>query len=298
MGKLVVVGPVSLDHIKTPFGEVKSTLGGAAAYFALAASFFTDVALVSNIGEDFPHQVILKLRDKGINVTGIRKREGKSAHFDMEYDESLYDVKYHAIELGVTSLDMVIPPHFHEAEMLYLATSDPETQLRLMGKSKAKLKAIDSHAHWIDTKRKDVEEAIKKSDICFLNDIEARKLTNERNLIKAGRKILAHGPKVAVIKKGEHGALVFSENSLTAFPAVPLADVTDPTGCGDSFAGGFCGYLCERGLSQESIKGALVYGNVIASFVAEGFGTQRLWTLRAFELQRRIEEFKKMLSVI
>ncbi len=294
---LLVVGTVAFDAIETPFGKTDRIIGGAATYASLAASYFTDsIHLVSVVGDDFPQYSIKQFNDRGINTEGLQIKDGQKSFF--------WRGKYHAdmnsrdtldTQLNVLAdFDPVIPTSYQQCEFLMLGNLVPLIQQKVMERlhKKPKLIVMDTMNFWMETAWDDLMETIRKVDVLTINDAEARQLTNEYSLVKAAQKILSMGPKYLVIKKGEHGALLFHEEQVFFAPALPLEDVFDPTGAGDSFAGGFIGYLARtKDISFENMKRGIIYGSAMASFCVEKFGTERLMNLTQEEVEARVQEF-------
>ncbi len=295
---ILVVGTVALDSVKTPFGKVTEALGGSATYFSLAANIFTKVKLVGVVGADFPNEYVLFLKERGIDLDGLQQIEGKTFRWKGEYQ---YDDLNAAITLE-TQLNVLeefspeIPPQYQDTEFIFLANIDPELQLNVLEQLKSpKLVVADTMNFWIERKKEALLEVLKRIDIAILNDGEARQLTKEPNLINAAKKILSLGPKRVIIKKGEHGSLMISKSRFFAAPAYPLETLFDPTGAGDSFAGGFLGYLAAHDkLDDSEMKKAIICGTTIASFTVEDFSVNRLMTLTKEEIKKRYLEIKKI----
>lgn len=294
---LLVVGTVAFDAIETPFGKTDKIIGGAATYISLAASYFTqDIALVSVVGDDFPSQSIDMLKDHGVNTDGLQVKEGEKSffwsgryHADMNTRDSLIT------ELNVlATFDPVVPENMREPDFLMLGNLMPSIQQRVMAqlKKRPKLVVLDTMNFWMDTAMDDLQKTLGMVDVLTINDAEARQLSGEYSLVKAAQKILAMGPKVLIIKKGEHGALLFNKEQVFFAPALPLEDVFDPTGAGDSFAGGFIGYLAEtKDISFDNMKRAIIFGSAMASFCVEKFGVERLVGLTQEQVDERVQEF-------
>jgi sugar/nucleoside kinase (ribokinase family) len=293
---ILAVGSVALDTVKTPFGEVKEVLGGSVTYFAFAASFFTNVNLVGVVGEDFPEEYLELLRSRKINLKGLEIREGKTFRWSGDYGYDLNQRETLSVELNVfEDFHPKLSPELSRSPYVFLANIDPELHLEVIKQiERPKLIVCDTMNIWIENKRSVLEKTLGFVDILVLNDSEARELAGEANLIKAGKSILKRGPKGVIIKKGEHGAVYFSKSSFFAIPAFPLESVYDPTGAGDSFAGGFLGYLAKEGGEEKNIKTAIVYGTIMASFTVEDFSLERLKTVTDEEIEKRFQQFKKM----
>jgi sugar/nucleoside kinase (ribokinase family) len=273
---LIVVGTVALDSVKTPSGVKNDLLGGSAAHFSMSARLFTDIHLVAIVGKDFPGRQIKFLKSKGLDLSSLQISEGKSFRWTGEYKkEDLNSALTHATELGVL-LGFVphIADHQKEIPNVFLANIDPDIQLGLLNMmGKPKLVGLDSMNLWITHKRKSLEKLMKKVNLFVANDGEARMLTGEGNLIKAARMLRKMGPELIVVKKGEHGVLFYCDEFMFSFPAYPVEKVVDPTGAGDTFAGGLMGYLSKVGkVNQKTLKQAIIYATTIASFNVEGFG--------------------------
>jgi len=302
---IIVLGTVALDSVKTPFGKRKELLGGSAAHFSMAARLFTKVNLIAIVGSDFPKEHIAFLRSRGINLSSLIMEGGKTFRWEGEYKGDLNSALTINTELGVLS---VFKPQVSEEqrkiENIFLANVDPDIQEHLLRKMHSpKLVGLDSMNYWINTKRKELIRLLKLIDIYVANDQEARDLSGESNLIKAAKRLSSFGPKMVLIKKGEHGVLFYSRslhasNGLVfSLPAYPVEKVIDPTGAGDTFAGGFMGYLAKSGkINSAAIKKALAYGTVAASFNVEDFGLYRTSKLAPRDLQRRLVRFKSCFS--
>jgi len=294
---LVVLGTVALDTVKTPFGFRKHMLGGSAVHFAMSARLFTNVNLVAIVGYDFPQKYIDFLQRKGIVLTSLIKDNGKTFKWKGEYRGDLNTALTLSTELGVLS---VFKPSISKAQRrikhIFLANVDPDIQRHLLVHMRSpQLVASDSMNYWIKHKRKSLLRLLKQVDIYVANDQEARDLSGESNLIKAAKSLSARGPKMILIKKGEHGVLFYSDKFIFSLPAYSTEKVVDPTGAGDTFAGGFMGYLTKiKKISQSNIKNALAYGTVAASFNIESFGVERTSTLTPKDLNRRMTKFKKL----
>lgn len=294
---ITVVGTVAFDAIETPFGKTDKIVGGAATYICLAASYFCKrINLVSVVGGDFPKQQIALMQSKGVNTDGLQIRENEKSffwagkyHLDMNTRDTL------ATELNVLStFEPNLPENYRSSEFLMLGNLMPSVQMMVIRqmKERPKLIVMDTMNFWMEHSREDLNAVMKQVDVLTINDAEARELSNEYSLVKAAKKILELGPKYLIIKKGEHGALLFHENHVFFAPALPLEDVFDPTGAGDSFAGGFIGYLASSNdISFDNMKRAIIYGSAMASFCVEKFGTERILNLERSEIEERIQEF-------
>ncbi|MBI3034162.1 sugar kinase [Candidatus Woesearchaeota archaeon] len=293
MVDLVIVGSVAIDSIETPFGKADNVLGGAATYSSIAASFFCKPGIVAVVGNDFPKEHLDLLKSRGIDIEGIEKK-GASFRWKGYYEYDMNEAKTINTELGsFADFKPQLPEEYTNARYVFLANIDPELQLNVLGQiKKPKLVVMDTMNYWINTKREKLLEVMKKVDVLLLNDSEARQLFQTPNLVKAAGNALELGPKYAIIKKGEHGALMFTKNSHFSAPSYPLENIKDPTGCGDSFAGAFIGYLAKTGdESEQHIRKAIIYGSTIASFNAEDFSLNRLKRLTKQEIELRYREF-------
>ncbi len=297
MGKLLVVGSVALDTVKTPFGEVSEVLGGSATFFSTAASYFTSVNLIAVVGEDFPPQHLAFLKSRDIDLTGLERRPGETFRWKGEYTHQLNEAHTLDTKLNVfETFRPKIPEAYRSPDLLFLGNIDPELQLDVLQKlPRPPLVACDTMNFWINGKRDALWRVLEQVDILIVNDGEARALGEDANLVKVAQKILARGPKHLIIKRGEYGVLMFNEKQVFGAPAFPLEDVRDPTGAGDTFAGGFLGYLTATGNhSVEAFKQAIIFGSVMASFAVEAFSLDRLRILDYKEIQERFRAFKRL----
>ena len=297
MGKLLVVGSVALDTVKTPFGEVSEVLGGSATFFSTAASYFTSVDLIAVVGEDFPPQHLTFLKSRGIDLTGLERRPGATFRWKGEYTHQLNEARTLDTKLNVfETFRPKIPESYRSPELLFLGNIDPELQFDVLQKlPRPPLVACDTMNFWINGKRDALWRVLEQVDILIVNDGEARALGEDSNLVKVAQKILARGPKHLIIKRGEYGVLMFNEKQVFGAPAFPLEDVRDPTGAGDSFAGGFLGYLAATGnRSIDAFKQAIIFGSVMASFAVESFSLDRLRILDYKEVHERFRAFKRL----
>lgn len=298
MAELLVVGSVALDSIRTPFGEAADVLGGSATYFAYAASFFTQVRLVAVVGADFPGSHLDLLARRRVDLAGLQVSSGETFRWAGEYGYDLNEAKTVDTRLGVfADFRPALPSHFRTTPFLFLANIDPELQLDVLRKvERPKLIALDTMNFWIQGKREALQRVLAEVDAVVINDTEARMLAQEPNLIKAARAILGYGPKTVVVKRGEYGALMATDGRFFFAPAFPLESVFDPTGAGDTFAGGFMGCLARAGTMDEaSFRRAIVYGSVMASFTVEDFSLSRLLRLEASEIEERYRGFREMM---
>ena len=294
---IVTVGTVAFDAIETPFGKTDKIVGGAATYISLAASYFTkEINLVSVIGNDFPKETVRLLNGKGINTEGLQVvQNGKTFFWSGRYHNDMNTRDTLTTELNVLEhFNPVLPESYKNCDFLMLGNLTPTVQMAVIKQIpiRPKLVVMDTMNFWIDVAMEALKEVITKVDVLTINDEEARQLSGEYSLVKAAQKILDMGPKYLVIKKGEHGALLFNEQQVFFAPALPLEDVFDPTGAGDSFAGGFIGYLAKSSdISFDNLKRAIIYGSAMASFCVEKFGTERLETITPRELDHRVQDF-------
>jgi sugar/nucleoside kinase (ribokinase family) len=295
---LVVVGSIAFDAVKTPFGERPRMLGGSAVHFSLSASLFTDVRVVGPVGDDFGDEQYSILHDRGINTDDIEHVEGgKTFFWRGHYDYDLNIAHTDETQLNVFGdFEPKLSQESKETDTLFLANIQPELQRRVRAQcDSTRLAALDSMNLWIETTRPELMEAIRAVDLVLMNDTELRMLTEQPNLVRAARSLMEMGPRTVVAKRGEYGAALFTENGFFALPAYPLEDVVDPTGAGDSFAGGFLGYLDAHSVErpgQDLIRRAMTYGSVMASFNVEEFGTERVQRLTLDEVNERFTEFK------
>lgn len=300
MNKLLAVGTVAFDAIETPFGKTDKILGGSGTFVGLAASQFgVKTGIVSVVGGDFPSSHIEMMNSKGIDTKGIEIiKEGKTFFWSGKYHNDMNSRDTLITELNVLeNFTPVVPDEFKDAAIVMLGNLHPLTQASVLDQmtKKPKLVVLDTMNFWMDIALKDLHTVLKRVDVITINDEEARQLSGEYSLVNAAKKIHEMGPKYVVIKKGEHGALLFNNENMFYAPALPLAEVFDPTGAGDTFAGGFCGYLSKTGnISFENMKSAIIYGSNLASFCVEKFGTERLQELTNIEVKVRLEAFKKL----
>ncbi len=294
---LLVIGTVAFDAIETPFGKTDKILGGAATYISLAASYFTKkVNLVSVVGEDFPVSNISMLQKHCVNTDGLQVLKGQKTFFWAgKYHNDMNTRDTITTELNVLEhFNPIVPEHYLDCEFLMLGNLVPKVQQQVIAqmKQRPKLIVMDTMNFWMDIAMNDLKETLKMVDVLTINDEEARQLSGEYSLVKAAQKIMKMGPKFLIIKKGEHGALLFHNEQVFFAPALPLEDVFDPTGAGDSFAGGFIGYLAEtKDISFDNMKRAIIFGSAMASFCVEKFGTEKLIGLSQEQLDKRVQEF-------
>jgi sugar/nucleoside kinase (ribokinase family) len=296
---LVIVGSLAFDTIQTPWERRERIVGGSGTYCSLAASFFTNPKVVGVVGKDFPASVLRLFKARGVDIEGLEVRPGKTFHWEGRYGYDPNQRETIRTDINVyEGYRPQLPASYRKADIVFLANIDPDLQDGILAQvRKPKLVAMDTMNHWIRSKPEAILRILRKVDILFANDEELRMLTNEANLIKAGKRILDAGPRLVVTKKGEHGALVFGRKFVFGVLAHPCEDVVDPTGAGDSFAGGFLGYLDKiQTFSHPDIRRAAVYGSVLASFAIEDFGIDRLKTLTQREIEARFQHFKRLVS--
>ena len=294
---LLVVGSVAFDSVKTPFGEVDEVLGGSATYFSTAASYFTNVSIVAVVGTDFSEKHLTFLKSRKIDIKGIDKQPGKTFRWKGEYGYELNEARTLDTQLNVfQSFRPKLPESYKGRRVVFLANIDPDLQREVLSQVKEPaLVACDTMNFWIEGKRESLIETLKLVDILLINDGEARELSKEPNLVKAAEKILSFGPKALVIKRGEYGALMFQKGKIFSAPAYPLESVFDPTGAGDSFAGGFMGYLSNTmNFDEANIRKAIIFGSVMASYNVESFSLDRIKSLDYSEIESRFREFKAL----
>jgi sugar/nucleoside kinase (ribokinase family) len=294
---LLVIGTVAFDAIETPFGKTDKIVGGAATYAGLAASYFYNkIKIVAVVGDDFPESEIADFNNHGINTEGLQIKKGEKSFFwSGKYHNDMNSRDTLVTELNVLAdFDPIIPESYQDCEYLMLGNLTPQVQQTVIKrlKNRPKLIVMDTMNFWMDIAMDDLLETIKLIDVLTINDAEARQLSGEYSLVKAARKILTMGPKYLIIKKGEHGALLFHEDKIFSAPALPLAEVFDPTGAGDTFAGGFIGYMAKVGtVNFNNMKNAIIFGSALASFCVEKFGTEKIKNLSEAEVAARVQEF-------
>lgn len=299
---LLVVGTVAFDAIETPFGKTDKIVGGAASYIALASSYFhKDISLVSVVGDDFPQDFLDILKGKGVKLDGLQIKKGEKSFFwagkyhnDLNSRDTL-DTQLNVLE----KFDPIVPESAKAVDFLMLGNLVPAVQQKVISQlsKRPKLIVLDTMNFWMDIALDDLKKTLTMVDVLTINDSEARQLSGEYSLVKAAQKILQMGPKTLVIKKGEHGALLFNNEEVFFAPALPLEDVYDPTGAGDSFAGGFIGYLAKtKDVSFENMKRAIIFGSAMASFTVERFGTERLMNLSQKDIEDRVQEFVELVQ--
>jgi sugar/nucleoside kinase (ribokinase family) len=294
---VLIVGSVAFDSVRTPFGEVHNALGGAASYASVAASFFSLVRLVGVVGDDFPPQHVAQFAQHGIDLAGLQRLPGKTFHWAGYYEYDLDQAHTTATELNVfESFQPELPAAYRDTPYVFLANIDPRPQLSVLDQvRRPKLVACDTMNYWIEHARDQVLKVLARSDIALLNDAKARQLCGESNLIAAARQILNFGPGMVIIKKGEHGSVMVSRDSYFSAPGYPLEEVRDPTGAGDTFAGGLIGYLARCGEADDAaLRRAIICGSVMASFTVEDFSLNRLLRLTPEEIAERYHEIVAM----
>jgi sugar/nucleoside kinase (ribokinase family) len=294
---ILVVGTVAFDSIETPFGCAERILGGSASYFALGASFFAPVRIVGVIGQDFPQEYLDLFTQRDIDLEGVKRESGDTFHWRGRYHEDI-NVR-DTLELHLNVLAGFVPDlpeRYRDAEYVFLGNIDPLMQLEVLNQiRRMRLVVCDTMDHWIRESLDGLRQVLKRIEMLVINDSEARLLSGQSNIVRAARGILKMGPKVVLVKRGEYGVLQFSDSSIFATPAYPLEEVFDPTGAGDSFAGGFLGQLARSGdLTQQGIRRAIVYGSVVASFTVEDFGVKRLASVALRDIEERYKSFAQL----
>ncbi len=294
---ILVVGSVAFDSIRTPAGCREEILGGSATYFSLAASYFAPVSIVAVVGEEFPESHISFFHRKGIDTSGLQRRPGKTFRWKGEYGQDLNTARTLETQLNVfADFDPALRSEHRSLKFLFLGNIDPDLQRSVLEQmQRPKIVVCDTMNYWIDHKKPSLLKTLSMVDVLLINDAETKQLAGEDNLIRAARRVLTFGPKTVVVKRGEYGALMFTAKSVFGSPAFPVEDVVDPTGAGDSFAGGFMGYLAASGEKNEAaMRKAIVFGSVMASFNVSEFGPQRLADLTFTDIQSRFREFHEM----
>jgi sugar/nucleoside kinase (ribokinase family) len=299
MVDVIMVGTVALDSVKTPFGEVEETLGGSSVYASVAASLFAKVGLVGVIGKDFPQRHIDFLKEKGIDLAGLETADGDTFRWKGYYEYDMNQAHTLDTRLNVLSrFNPKLPQTYRDARYVFLANTDPEIQLNVLEQiRKPKLIMLDTMNFWIDNKKDALKKVIEKVDVMLTNDAEARQFFGTPNLVKAGKAFLEMGPKAVIIKKGEHGAILFTGDQCFSAPAYPLEELVDPTGAGDSFAGGFIGWLAKTDdISPRNMRKAVVFGSAIASYNAEDFSLNKLKKIDRDDIFNRYMMFQDIAS--
>ncbi len=294
---LLVVGSMALDDIETPFGVRESLWGGSATYFSTAASYFTEVCVVAVVGEDFPEACLRFLSERGVDLSGLARIAGPTFRWKGKYDWDLADPQTLDTRLGVfADFRPTLSEAQRRSEYVFLANIDPDLQREVVEQVEGpRLVACDTMNFWIDGKRDALLRTLERVDLLVINDSEARQLSGEHNIVKAAEAIRAMGPARLIVKRGEYGAMLFDEGHVFYAPAFPLFDVVDPTGAGDSFAGGLMGYLAQAGdLARDTVRQAMVAGSVMASFAVQGFSLERMQTLGPREIAARMKDFRAL----
>lgn len=294
---LLVVGSVALDSVETPFGLKEDVLGGSATYFSTSASFFAPTQVVAVVGEDFPQAHLEFLKARGVDLEGVTREKGRTFRWKGRYGFQLNEAETLDTQLNVfQTFSPKLPEKYRDAKYVFLGNIHPELQSQVVDQVKApKLVAADTMNFWINGSRPALLKTLKRVNLLFVNDAEARQLTGEHNIVRAARAILGLGPQRVVVKRGEYGALLFEQDHIFACPAMPLADVFDPTGAGDTFAGGFMGTLATAShVDSETLRRAMVMGSVMASFTVEKFSLERLREVSQAEIRTRFSEFKRL----
>src|SRR5579883_1684522 len=300
MNSILVVGSAAFDDIETPFGRAEHVLGGSSIYFSAAASLFAPVNLVSVVGTDMPPDAYGFLAQRGVDMRGLQVEPGATFHWSGRYDYDLNQTITLATDLNVyAGFNPVLPAEYAESDFVFLANIQPELQLAVLEQTVApRLTMMDSMNLWIQTDRDAVERVMRRVDMVSINESEARMFAGSSSVITAARRILALGPKAVLVKKGEYGVVLFTADDYFAVPAYPLEEVFDPTGAGDSFAGGFMGYLAQaESLDAGTLRRAVVHGSAVASFTVQAFGVERLKTLTRAEVEERCREFRRLTEV-
>ncbi len=298
--RILVVGSVALDTVKTPAGKKKEVLGGSATYSSTSASFFSPVGIVAVVGRDFPKRYILALKEKKIDLDGLIITEGKTFRWAGEYDSSFCDPRTVLTELNVfANFKPVVPPSYRRSPFVFLANIDPHLQQDVLRQMyRPRLVLADTMNYWIRKTKRSLIQMLKNVDIFLLNESEAKELAQTTNILKAAKKILRMGPEVVIIKRGEYGAVLMKGNRLFCLPAFLLEKVVDPTGAGDTFAGGVIGYLSQmKRLNYDELRKAVVYGTVMASFAVESFSLERLFSISRKDINERIKKFKQQVGI-
>jgi sugar/nucleoside kinase (ribokinase family) len=297
---LLVVGSIAIDSVETPSGRADDVVGGAATYFALAASFFAPVRMVAAIGDDFPAAAVADLERRGVDLRGLERRSGRTLRWRGRYHEDMNVRDTLGLDLGVfADFRPRLPADYADSPYVFLANIDPRLQAAVLEQLRRPVVVgCDTMNHWIAELRPDLERLLARVGVLVINDEEARLLSGERNVVRAARRLLDMGPHTLLVKRGEYGVIQFAADSVFAVPAFPLEEVFDPTGAGDTFAGGFMGELTRSGdRSERGLRRAIVYGSVMASFVVEDFSYRRLQSLSADDIERRYRQFVSLTNV-
>ncbi|MBI2027667.1 MAG: sugar kinase [Deltaproteobacteria bacterium] len=295
---ILVVGSIAFDSIETPRGKAEKALGGSAQYFSIATSFFNPVSLVGVVGQDFPQEHLSYLSSRKVCLKGLQILDGQTFHWAGRYDDSYSDPQTLSTHLNVfENFSPQLPESYKSLPYVFLGNIDPLLQSHVLDQmQQPRIVACDTMNFWIGRKKKELLNTLSRVDIFFINETEAKELSAEKNLVQAARKIRRMGPRILVVKRGEYGSLMFTESSVFACPAYPLSDVVDPTGAGDSFAGGFMGYLAKKGASfeEDHLRRAVVYGNTMASFAIEDYSFNRLKSIDEALIEARFKEFSSL----
>jgi len=294
---ILAIGSVAIDSIQTPTKKVNNILGGSATYFSIACSFFNKVKLVAVVGKDFSKNNIKPLKRKNIDLKGLEVEDGKTFRWCGKYFDNLNHRETLKLNLNVfENFKPIIPASYKNCKYIFLANIDPKQQYQILKSAGSyKIAAADTMDHWINNKKKDLLKLLKEIDILILNDSEARLISQKENLSLASRWIQSRGPRIVVVKKGEHGVLLYEGGRFFIAPAYPLEEIHDPTGAGDTFAGGFMGYISTCGrITHNHLRMAVIYGQIMGSFCVESFGIDRLLKLNKSDITRRLQQFKKM----
>ena len=298
MKEILVIGSVALDTIASPSGYSKEILGGSATYFSISASFFAPINLVATVGADFPERHKETIESFGVDLKGLEVKEGKTFRWEGSYVKDMNCAETIETQLNVfADFKPCLPKGYENSKYIFLANIDPDLQIFILKRFAGKrFIGCDSMNHWIKNKNKSLKNMIKKTSIIFLNDLEAKMLSGESNMLKAGKYLLSLGPKFAVVKRGEYGAILFSKNFISMAPAYLLEEVKDPTGAGDTFAGGFMGHLAKTDkINEKNMKNALLWGSVMASFTVEDFSVNKFLRISKKDINKRYGEFKRSL---
>lgn len=300
MEQILVIGSVALDTIASPSGYSKEILGGSATYFSISASFFAPVNLVATVGADFPERHSKTIKAFGVDLAGLEVKEGKTFRWEGSYVKDLNCAETIETQLNVfADFKPCLPKGYEKSKYIFLANIDPDLQIFILKKFSGKrFIGCDSMNHWIKNKNASLKDMIKNTSIIFLNDSEAKMLSGESNMLKAGKYLLSLGPEFAVVKRGEYGAILFSKNFTFMAPAYLLEEVKDPTGAGDTFAGGFMGYLAKTDkIDEKNVKNALIWGSVMASFTVQDFSVNRFLNITKKDINERYNKFKKLIEL-
>ncbi len=299
MKEIVVIGSVALDTITSPFGYSREILGGSATYFSISASFFAKINLVATVGVDFPEKYKNTIRSFGVDLEGLEIKEGRTFRWEGSYVRDINCAETIETQLNVfAGFKPLLPERYEKSKYIFLANIDPDLQMFILKRFSGKrFIGCDSMNHWIKNKNNALKNMIKKASIVFLNDMEAKMLSGESNILKAGKYLLSLGPRFAVIKRGGYGAILFSKNFKFMVPAYLLEEVKDPTGAGDTFAGGFMGYLAKTGkINEKNMKDALLWGATMASFAVEDFSVNRFLKIKRKDIEERYRDFKRLIE--